>query len=210
MRRVKVALDAGTSGSVVLGVTSVVSHEGRSTVAANLAQVLAATGARTLLVDADLRRPSLSKRLAPGANAGVTEVIEGARRMEDVVWSDPATNLDFLPALPAVPVDRRAALLASGPAEVLFAAMRSRYRYVVLDTAPLAPVADTQAMSDMVDVFLLVVEWGETHPAAVQETLKSADPIRSRMIGAVLNKADVKELRRLERYKGSRFYESTD
>jgi polysaccharide biosynthesis transport protein len=208
LHRVKVALDMRASSSVILGVTSILPREGRTTIAVNLAQVLAASGDRTLLIDVDLRRPTLTDRIAAGASAGLVELIGNKAKIDELIWHDPITNLDFLPAVLQEPIASRAALLSSAAAETLLAELRTRYRYVLLDLPPLAPVVDAKAMSELVDAFLLVIEWGETHPAAIQETLNATDIIQSRLVGAVLNRADIDELKLHEHHKGTRFYES--
>ena len=83
----------------MIGFTSAVPNEGKSTIAAAVAQLAAQAGGRVIIVDCDLRIASLSRRLAPGATVGIVDVISGARSLEETVWRDPATNLFFLPAV---------------------------------------------------------------------------------------------------------------
>jgi polysaccharide biosynthesis transport protein len=208
IRRVKVA--AGTTASpddsVVLGVVSALPGEGKSTVAANLAQLLNSAGNRALLIDADLRHPSLTKHLTPNARAGLVELLNSSVTLDDVVWKDPVTEVDFLPAVLDRPIPHSAELLSSGAMARLLEVLRTRYKYIVLDFPPLAPVVDASAASEFVDKFLLVIEWGQTLPATVADSLASADLIQARMLGAVLNKADLAALKRLEPYNTKGYY----
>ena len=102
LRVLKVAIDLSelVRSNKVIGFTSSLPNEGKSTLAAAVALLIAQTGARTILVDCDLRNPSLTQALAPSAQAGLVEVISDKAPIEDVLWqSDPKTNLSFLPAV---------------------------------------------------------------------------------------------------------------
>src|SRR3984885_332558 len=102
LRVLKVAIDLSelVRSNKVIGFTSSLPNEGKSTLAAAAALLIAQTGARTILVDCDLRNPSLTHTLAPSAQAGLVEVISDKAPIEDVLWqSDPKTNLSFLPAV---------------------------------------------------------------------------------------------------------------
>jgi succinoglycan biosynthesis transport protein ExoP len=83
---------------------------------------------------------------------------------------------------------------------------RETYDYVVVDFPPLAPVVDAKAASHLVDGFILVVEWGQTSPEIVIEALGSAEVVQSKVVGAVLNRADPSLLRRIELYKGKNYH----
>ena len=99
IRSIKVAIDQSptVSGGRIIGFTSSVPNEGKSSIAAAVARLAAQTGARTLLVDCDLRNPSLSRLLSPRATCGLLEVIRGQLRLEKGIWLDPVTNMRFLP-----------------------------------------------------------------------------------------------------------------
>ena len=96
----KLAIDLSVpeKSKVIGSITSAIPDEGKSTISANLALLMAQVGARVLLVDGDLRNPSLSRALAPVAKGGILEVASGRSSLKEVVWTDPATNLAFLPA----------------------------------------------------------------------------------------------------------------
>src|SRR5262249_30919993 len=99
IRAIKVSADhvGLTKSNKIIGVTSSVPNEGKSTIAASLAQLSAHAGARVILVDCDLRKPSLSQRLVPNASAGLLDVLTGMVTLNEVVWSDASTTLSFLP-----------------------------------------------------------------------------------------------------------------
>lgn len=209
MRSVKVAADmtARAGDHLVLGVVSALPGEGKSTVAVNLAQVLTNAGNKVLLIDGDLRHPALTKRMTPGAEAGLLQVLDGSRALADLLWQDPLTTLAFLPAVLARPIAHTAELLASPQMERLLQDARATFKYVVIDLPPLAPVVDAKAVAELVDKFVLVVEWGATSPSIINETLGSAEVVRGRMLGAVLNKTDLAAMKRIEPYKGDGYYD---
>ncbi|KAB1070756.1 nucleotide-binding protein [Methylobacterium planeticum] len=210
IRRIKVAADT-TSVSrdvLVLGVVSAVSREGKTTLSANLAQLLSNVGASTLLIDGDLRNPSLTKALAPTAQAGLIEALRGVP-VETLLWHDATTGLDFLPAALETPIAHTSDLLASPAMANLVKAARSRYEYIVIDFPPLAPVVDAMAASHLVDYFVLVVEWRRTSTDVVIEALESAEPVQSRILGAVLNKVDSRALKKIDE-STERYYRKYD
>ena len=99
MRAIKIAIDLKEAGkpNKVIAFTSTLPNEGKSTIAASLAQLIAHAGISTILVDCDLRNPSLTRLLAPEATTGFFDLIKGDAQLEDVVWVDQSTGLEFLP-----------------------------------------------------------------------------------------------------------------
>jgi polysaccharide biosynthesis transport protein len=210
LRRVKVAADnSSIAGDVrVIGIVSAVPVEGKSTVAANLAQLTAhGNGGQVLLIDADLRNPSLTRAMAPHATAGLLEVLADTAKYEDVVWTDPITELRFLPAVLKGSIANTSEILASRRMADLLHNVRSQYDYIVIDFPPLAPVVDAKAAAQLLDGFLLVIEWGQTPPDAILEVLGSAEVIRSKLVGAVLNRANPRAMKKLESYKGKNYHQ---
>jgi succinoglycan biosynthesis transport protein ExoP len=206
VRSIKVAADTAANELSVLGIVSAVPGEGKSTIAANLAQLAAHSGARTLLIDTDLRNPSLTRLMSPWATSGILEVLTGAAKIEDVLWRDPITNLEFLPAVLPEPIAHTSELLASRKMADLIAIARENYSYVILDLPPIAPVVDAKAAGHLVDGFILVVQWGQTSQEVVEESLATAEVVQSKIIGAVLNRANPTALKRLEAYKGKTYH----
>jgi exopolysaccharide transport family protein len=199
--RFAIDLDPTKTPSKVVGLTSTLPNEGKSTIAASLAQLLANSGKRVIVVDCDLRNPSLSASLAPDVGAGITDVLSGARSLEDTIWSDTATGLDFLPG-------RRGALantsdiLSTNETKKLFDQLRATYDYVIVDLPPLAPIVDVRATTALIDSFVLVVEWGGTTTDVVEHALNAAPNVYDALLGTVLNKADMKAMKRYASHIG--------
>jgi succinoglycan biosynthesis transport protein ExoP len=205
----KVAADTSTTARNVhvLGIVSAVPAEGKSTVAGNLAQLIAHGGSRALLIDGDLRNPSLTRLMAPYAQRGLLEVLEGKATISEVIWRDPLTGLDFLPVVLPHAIAHTSQLLASHRMAEVVAQARDDYEYVVMDFPPLAPVVDARAAGHLVDAFILTIEWGQTSPEVISETLGSAEIVQSKLIGAVLNKANPTALKKIEAYKGKNYHQ---
>ena len=165
IRAVKLGADLGcaTKSSRVIGITSSLPNEGKSTIAASLAQQSAHGGARVILVDCDLRKPTLSQELVPNKTPGLLDVVTGTAGLDEVIWSDPASNLSFLPSGIKSRFVHTSEILGSDATKRLFAQLRERYDYVIVDLSPLAPVVDARATTHLVDCYVFVVEWGKTH-----------------------------------------------
>src|SRR5262249_31435544 len=122
IRSIKLTVDLNTQPkwSKVIGLTSCLPSEGKSTLAAAMAGHMAQSGARVILLDCDLRHPSLSRLLAPGASAGLIDVIAGRLDFVDAVWRDPNTNMEFLPVGHEQGVANATEMLTSSAAKSLF------------------------------------------------------------------------------------------
>ena len=115
VRAIKMAIDVnrGVEGNKIVGFTSSMPEEGKSTTSMAVALLAAQANARVILIDCDLRNPSLSRRLAPRAMIGLLEVISGNASLDDAICRDPVTNLAFLPAVLKSPLANSSELLAS-------------------------------------------------------------------------------------------------
>lgn len=209
VRSLKVAIDLNSivRENRVLAVTSTLPNEGKSTLSTNLAQLIAHGGARVILVDADLRNPSLSRALRPDAQGGLVDLVAHKAQLEEVISIDPQTKLAILPAGITSKLLHTNEVLASKPMRDLVALLRSKYDYVVLDMPPMAPVVDVRVTSPFVDSFVFVVEWGKTKIDVVRHNLRGAPEIQDKLLGVVLNKADTKLLARYESYHGRYYYQ---
>ena len=188
--KVTADLGDGSKSSKIIGVTSSLPNEGKSTVSASLAQLCAHSGARVILVDCDLRKRSLSQDLAPTATAGIIDVLTEAASLDEVIWSDPSTKLSFLPAVVRSRLTHTSEVLASAAMKRLFDRLRERYDYVIVDLSPLAPVVDVRAATHLVDSYLFVVEWGKTKIDVVERALNTARGVYDNLLGVILNKVD--------------------
>lgn len=205
IRSIKLAIDHNPAkiSSQVIGITSALPNEGKTTIAASLAQLIGHTGKRAIIVDCDLRNPSLSAIFAPKAAAGIIEVANGSRSLADTIWRDPTTNLAFLPAVRRGPLLHTSEILCADAISKLFDRLRADYDYVIVDLPPLTPLVDVRATSSLIDCYILVVEWGRTKIDVVQHALHTAPNIHESLIGAVLSKTDTKAM---ARYDGHRSY----
>jgi polysaccharide biosynthesis transport protein len=199
IRSIKLAVDlngVAVNSKKVIGFTSSLPQEGKSTIAGSLALLMAQAGARVILVDCDLRNPSLSRRLAPNADHGILDVIAGRTTLKDALWTDQSTNLKFLPAVTNNPRIHSSDILFADSTRKLFENLQSRYDHVLVDLTPLMPIVDTRATTEFVDCYICVIEWGRTTSDAVKHAFRNAHSISENMLGIVLNKADINQLRR--------------
>lgn len=209
VRSLKVAVDLNSvvRENRVLAVTSTLPNEGKSTLSTNLAQLIAHSGARVILVDSDLRNPSLSRALVPDAQIGLVDVVAQRVRLEDALTIDAETKLSILPAGITSKLLHSNEVLASKAMHALITQLRSAYDYVVLDMPPMAPVVDVRVTSTFVDSYVFVVEWGKTNIDVVRHNLRASPEIQDKLLGVVLNKADTKALARYESYHGRYYYQ---
>lgn len=177
----------------VVLVTSSMNGEGKSYVATNLAVSMALLGKKVALVGLDLRKPTLAKYLNLPSQGTMTNYLsDKAYTLEDVVVASSVKNLDVLPAgiVPPNPSE----LLQSDRLAVLFAELRERYDYVVVDSAPVALVSDTFLLSGMVDMTVCVVRANRTTFDMIEFINKIHEQERLPKMVAVLNGVDAKEV----------------
>ncbi|KAA3448836.1 chain-length determining protein [Mesorhizobium sp. SARCC-RB16n] len=196
LRSAKIAFDVVLEGqaSRVIGIISVLPGEGKSTVAANLAGLLAANGAKTLLIDGDLRNPGLSRSLGMEAEQGLMEAVVSGQTWQSVGKIDRQTKLAIIPAVSRGHFSHTSELLSSAGMRRFIENAKETFEYIVVDLPPLGPVVDAKAFAPLVDGFVLVTEWGRTPRAMVRSMLESEPYVANKIVGAVLNKVDLKKL----------------
>ncbi len=170
-------------------VTSALAGEGKSTVSANMARLLAQTGTPVLLIDADLRRPMLASTFEIDGTVGLTQALAGDVDIREVVVGSGLSNLSLLPAgrIPPNPSELLGSLRMKQFIDDL-----SRDYFVILDAPPLLPVTDAGLLSAFCDGALLVQAAGKTQIEHSQQCRRILDQVGSRLLGVVLNKAPVK------------------
>lgn len=168
----------------VVMVTSAVSGEGKSVLSAELATALARTGRRTLLVDFDLRHPSVDKRFPAALEPGVGDVLRGERSLCAAVHGTPVANLSIMTAGAWRP-DLLAAL-ANGAGEAFFDAARKEYQFVVVDGCPVLPVADASYVCRLADAVILAVMQDVSRAPRVQAACETLAAMGSRVLGTVV------------------------
>ena len=185
-------IDVGNRPKSIV-ISSSIPGEGKSTIAINLAVSLADAGARVLLIDADLRRPSIAEYAGIEGSVGLTTVLIGRADVEDVVQPMGTTTLDLLPAgqLPPNPSE----LLGSPAMAGLLDRLTTSYDTVLLDSPPLLPVTDAAVLSKLAGGALVVVGADRIHRPQLLETLGSLHTAGAHVLGIVLNKIDRREAR---------------
>jgi succinoglycan biosynthesis transport protein ExoP len=205
IRSIKLTIDMNNQANAkIIGLTSSLPSEGKSTLAVATATLIAQSGARVILVDCDVRHSSISRLLAPNASAGFLDVVAGTVDLADAVWTDEATQLEFLPV--GASVANATEFLASRAAKSLFDTLQIKYDYVIVDLAPLVASMDVRATSGFIDSYLLVIEWGSTKIDAVQYALRNAPGVHANMVGVVLNKVDMTTMGRYDSYGANYYY----
>ena len=202
IRAIKIALDAHACGETgkIVGVTSALPNEGKSTIAGSLSLLAAHAGKKVILVDCDLRNPRLSRALAPKANCGFVEVLTGEKLIEQAVVTDPATSLAFLPAGLSERLVHSSELIGGEKAFKLFERLRERYELIVVDLSPIAPIVDVRSTTRFIDSYILIVEWGCTKMSVVEYALKEASGVCQKVLGVVLNKTPISSLAQYDGY----------
>jgi capsular exopolysaccharide synthesis family protein len=177
-------------------ITSSIRGEGKTTTSVNLGIILAQTGKKILIVDTDLRRPRIHRAFNTGRDVGLTNLLMGESRLEDVVIPADVPNLWILPSGPLPP--NPAELVATDKMKALINYMASQYDLVLFDSPPLVAVTDAALLATEVDGLLLVVEAGALPRELLKQGLDRLVNVKANILGAVLNNVNLQ--------KGSYYY----
>lgn len=185
----------------VLAVTSSVPEEGKSTVSSNLSFALGQLE-RVLLIDADMRKPTIAKRFGlPAFQVGLANYLAGTESLEDCIVTDQVSGIDVMSAgtIPLNPLE----LLSSPRLSELLTELKGRYQRIVIDTPPVHAVSDALVVSQLVDAVVVVVKADQTRSGLVKHSLASLINAHARVLGVVLNDIDLKKA---EKYYGAYGY----
>ncbi|GLP96018.1 GumC family protein [Paraferrimonas sedimenticola] len=185
-------------GKVVI-VTSSVPAEGKSTCSISLAFALAPLE-KTLLIDGDLRRPSIGNKFEfSGYQPGLANLISGTHELKDCIVKDRRAGLDIMPAglIPPNPLD----MIFSERFKEVLAMLRDQYDRIVIDTAPCQAVSDTFVLSQFADSCILVVKANATRTGAVKSTVGKLVQQGVKIDGVILNGLDVKKANKYGDYQ---------
>lgn len=165
-------------------ITSSEPGEGKSTVASTLAQALAEAGQPTIIIDADLRRPTVAKKFRIDSKIGLTEVIAGQVELSEAVRQFENSQLFILPAgrIPPNPSE----LLGSDKMRSLIRELSEEFM-VIIDAPPVLPVTDATLLSKAVDGTVLVATIGRTQREHLREATENLHQVKANLIGLVLN-----------------------
>ena len=167
-------------------ITSTIPQEGKSTISANLACVLSqTTGERTLLLEGDLRRPSLMQMFGTEATTGISNCVKDGGSQFPGIYRLEGAGCWILPAgrSPSNPLE----LLQSHELKVLMERLTANFDWIIIDSPPVLPLADTSIWMRMVDGVLLVTRQGTTEKRQLQKGLEALDP--EKLLGALVNGA---------------------
>jgi receptor protein-tyrosine kinase len=181
----------------VMVVTSAVSGEGSTTTACNLALALADAGYRVLLIDLNLRRPSVRRYMELPPGPGVADVLAGRASMQQALRRWIVGGLDVLPAGPVPP--NSSELLASPAADAMLDDVGKHYSFVILDVPALLPVADAAAVAARADGAVLVVRYGKTSEEQVAGAVSALGVVQAPVLGIALTGTPAPRRRRRSR-----------
>jgi capsular exopolysaccharide synthesis family protein len=173
----------------ILAVTSPGREEGKSTTVVNLAVAMAMGGKRVLLVDGDMRRPSVHRLMKMPRTYGLTTILTGGSDLEATIMPTEIDNLFCLPSGPTPP--NPAEILNSQPSRELFKKLAEMYDVVLLDCPPSIGLSDVQVVATIADGVLLVVSMNETLKPHLYIAIRTLSQVGAPLIGLVLNKMDL-------------------
>lgn len=176
------------SGEIrALAITSTLPNEGKSCISINLARVLALSGHKVLLVDADLRKPSLQRylRVRKQFGMGFSSLLSGQAKLEDVVFHYQPLEFDVIFSGPIPP--NASELLGRDSTQLLVEEMKNKYDYVIFDTPPSAVVTDASIIAQKVDGVLYIVKQKLADKESVKRAVRALKAKDTNILGIVLN-----------------------
>ncbi|MCE9636414.1 MAG: polysaccharide biosynthesis tyrosine autokinase [Planctomycetes bacterium] len=208
-RGVRTALTLSAEGPTqkVLLLTSAGPREGKTTTAINLATVLAYAGGRTLLIDADLRKPRVHKSFGVANTRGLTNLIIGHDDPVDYCMPTQVDKVDLLPSGPIPP--NPSEMLGHKRMFEILARLREKYDHIIIDTPPIGAVTDAAVLATICDGVILVVHAGKTRRQIVQRGLEQLRYINAHVVGVILNNLQMGRIRYYPGYYHYYYYYSS-
>jgi len=167
-------------------VTSSGSGEGKSTIMSNLAITMAESGMKVILVDCDLRKPSIHKKIGITNSVGLTNVLVQGVKKEECVVKTTVNNLFILTSGPIPP--NPAELLGSKKMRDFIEELKNEFDLVLIDAPPVLAVTDAQILSTIVDGVIFIVSYGEAQKKALIDAKHLIDKVGGKILGIVFNK----------------------
>lgn len=205
-RSLRASIRYATSDPVqVVAVTSALPQEGKTISAVCLARSAAQAGEKVVLVDCDLRQHGVSRLLrGTDARPGLVEVLRGATPLAEALIHDEQSGMSILPI--AAGSESYTELLTGDEMDSLLAQLRQMFGMIVIDTAPVLPIADTRLIVGKADVALCVARWRSTPDHAIRAALRLLPAQRVRFVGVALTRVDMNRQAKFGLGDGSAYY----
>jgi capsular exopolysaccharide synthesis family protein len=194
MRTLRASLWLGSDPPRLVVITAARPGEGKTTTAVALARSAAMNGERVLLIDCDIRLPSVGKVFRAEGAPGVTDLLLGQANYEQILRRDHLTGLDYIPAGAAEV--HSLGLFMSEAMATLIERVRQDYDLVIMDAPPALAMADARVVARLADATLLCVKWRDTPRSVVRNSLALLEDAKARVVGAALTQVDARTHRR--------------
>jgi len=181
-----------------IAITSPAKGDGKSLTASNLALTMAQEVQRVLLIDCDLRRPSIHRLFGLEDGHGLVDVLMNATELDEALVWLPDYQLTILPS--GIPPSNPAELLGSASMRRTLDRLRPRFERILIDVPPVAPLADLHVLAPLVDGLLMIIRAGMTQKPSIDRALAGLDP--SKVLGLVLNEAGIESVDAVYGYEG--------
>jgi polysaccharide biosynthesis transport protein len=175
----------------VVILTSSLPGEGKTTTTFCLGRSMAMSGAKTIVVDCDLRRRNINRMLDIEPTVGLIEVLQGVATLDEAILLDKPSGAHFLPLAKSVYTPKD--LFGSTAMDRLLAELRQRYDIVLLDTAPVIPVSDTRILAPKADIVVFLVQWRRVPRKAVEAAFAMLTSVGADIAGVALTLVDARE-----------------
>lgn len=162
--------------------------EGKSTVVANLALVMAQAGQKVVVLDCDFRNPTQHK-LFKLQNKGLSNCVATGKDVFEIIQNSGTPGLDIITSGPVAP--NPSEILASSRMKEVLEELKEKYDYVLIDTPPVLPVTDAAVLASRVDGVILITAWNKIDPAMAKESKARLDKAGAKMLGVLFNKVEV-------------------
>ncbi|TCP34093.1 AAA family ATPase [Sphingomonas sp. BK235] len=183
------AREAQTEGGRVIGVTSALPREGKTTTTTSMARVLAMASTKVAIIDADLRRRSVTQAMCPDAAIGWTNALNGEATLRDVMVTD-QTGAVILPITPGAEKSQR--IFETEAFKDMLATLRREFEVILIDTAPVLAVVDTRTMIPQLDSLALLTHWRRTPVKAVRAALHQIETVGGSVAGVAMTMVNLK------------------
>ncbi|MGK6325388.1 GumC family protein [Sphingomonas sp. DT-51] len=183
------AREANTEGGRVIGVTSALPREGKTTTTTSMARVLAMASTKVVIIDADLRRRSVTQAMCPDAAIGWTNALNGEATLRDVMIED-RTGAIILPITPGAEKSQR--IFESQAFADMLTTLRREFEVILIDTAPVLAVVDTRTMIPLLDSLALLAHWRRTPVKAIRAALHQIESVNGSVAGVAMTMVNLK------------------